>query len=67
MTTAPTGREGRKRMKTPKRACRGCFNCTPVYGNFDRQGKRVVSKYWCTAKSRTAPDPKECAEKEEKQ
>lgn len=47
-------------MKAPKRACKGCWYCHPHYGNCDKTGKRMVSKYWCAKRNSTCPDPKEC-------
>lgn len=46
--------------KAPKKACKDCGYCHPHYGNFDKSGKRTVSKYWCIKKSTVCNDPKEC-------
>lgn len=53
-------------MKSPKRACRGCVYCIPVYGNFTKQGKRTVSKYRCSAEHKDCTDPRECKSRKEK-
>lgn len=53
-------------MKTPKRACKGCFHCTPYYGNVSKDGKRVVSRYWCIHYNKTASDPIKCEFRKEK-
>ena len=46
--------------KAPKKACKGCKYCVPYFGNLTKDGRRVISRYWCTAKSVTCPDPKSC-------
>lgn len=53
-------------MKAPKRACKGCIHCKPYYGNLDKTGKRVVSRYWCITQSKTCNDPKWCMFRKEK-
>ena len=53
-------------MKAPKRACKGCWYCTPHYGNRDKTGKRIVSNYWCSKRNGMCPDPKECKFRKEK-
>lgn len=50
----------------PKKACRGCLYCNPYYGNKNKFGKRIISKYWCIKKSTTCSDPKECSFRKEK-
>lgn len=46
--------------KAPKKACKGCVYCVPYYGNLDKSGKRVISRYWCIMKSSTCTDSKQC-------
>lgn len=46
--------------KAPKKACKGCVYCIPYYGNLDKYGKRVISRYWCIMKSSACNDPKQC-------
>ena len=53
--------------KAPKRACNGCLYCYPYYGNFDKSGNRIVSRYWCSKKSINCNDPKMCEFKKEKE
>ena len=52
--------------KAPKKACKGCGYCCPRYGNFDKSGKRTVSKYWCVKRSTDCNDPKKCEFRKEK-
>ena len=60
--------KGLKTMsKAPKRACNGFLYCYPYYGNFDKSGNRIVSRYWCSKKSINCNDPKMCEFKKEKE
>lgn len=44
-----------------KAACYGCKYLHKVWGNKDKQGKRVQSGYWCIARNgRIKANPKKC-------
>ena len=53
--------------KAPKKACKGCGYCIPYYGNFDKSGKRTVSKYFCAKRLTICNFPKECEFRKEKE
>lgn len=33
--------------------CKKCIHCHPYYGNKDKNGKRVISKYYCIKKNKS--------------
>lgn len=53
-------------MKRSK-ICTDCRYCHPYYGNKNKQGKRVISTYWCSKKNRKLnKNLKQCDEKMKK-
>lgn len=51
-------------MSKPK-ACKGCRSLQPYYGNKNKRGDRVVSRYWCPKINGTPKTSlKECKYKE---
>ena len=52
--------KGALRVKI-KAACYGCKYLHKIWGNKDKQGKRVQSGYWCIARNgRIKAHPKKC-------
>ena len=43
------------------RDCKDCIGFTKYYGNKDKNGKAIISRYWCSIKNGTITKfPKEC-------
>lgn len=52
---------------TKKNACKTCKYFTPYFGNTDKNGNRVISKYWCVKKNGfLSKFPKQCEHRADK-
>ena len=38
-------------MKKLPKICKGCVYGHPIYGNYDKTGKRIISSYFCSEKN----------------
>ena len=54
-------------MKKLPKICKGCVYGHPIYGNYDKTGKRTISSYFCSEKNGkiTNPGLKQCDKRRE--